>query len=217
MADIRAVLSDLDGTLTHSDPVHLRAFRHLLTEEWLDMDEPGYREHVSGWSNVEIGQRMFPGRARDVHAALLARKGELLWAYATGLVLTAAAIDLPGAAMGRAMKSALVTNAPRSNVGHMLAAIKAADHFDTSVYGDEMARPKPDPLSYLTGLERLGATASEALAFENSLPGIRTAKAAGIQIVGVASSRTEDELRAAGADCVVVDFMDVRLLPMIGL
>jgi len=217
MPDIRALLFDLDGTLTHTDPVHLRAFQHLLADEGLTIDEQGFQEHVSGQSNVEIGKRLFPERTPDAHILLLARKEELFRTYATDLAPIVGVIDFIDAARASAMKLALVTNAPRDNVGHMLAAIRADDRFDTIVYGDEMARPKPDPLPYLTGLDRLGVRASDSLAFEDSVPGIRAAKAAGIFTVGVATTRTEDELRAAGADLVVEDFADIRLLPMLGL
>jgi beta-phosphoglucomutase-like phosphatase (HAD superfamily) len=53
---------------------------------------------------------------------------------------------------------------------------------------DELARPKPDPLPYLTGLQRLGAEAGQALAFEDSLPGTAAASGAGIFTVGVATT-----------------------------
>jgi HAD superfamily hydrolase (TIGR01509 family) len=55
---------------------------------------------------------------------------------------------------------------------------------------EELARPKPDPLPYLTGLQRLGAEAGQALAFEDSLPGTAAASGAGIFTVGVATTQT---------------------------
>ncbi|KAK0341546.1 hypothetical protein LTR94_025937, partial [Friedmanniomyces endolithicus] len=52
---IEALLMDLDGTLTHTDPIHLRAIQALLNQEGLSIDEEGFRRHVSGRSNLEIG------------------------------------------------------------------------------------------------------------------------------------------------------------------
>ena len=41
--------------------------------------------------------------------------------------------------------------------------------------GSELARSKPDPLPYLTALELTGASAANAVAFEDSLSGVRAA------------------------------------------
>lgn len=80
---------------------------------------------------------------------------------------------------------------------------------------EELARPKPDPLPYLTGLQRLAATASQALAFEDSLPGVKAASDAGIFTVGIATTQTAERLLAAGARLVVEDFNDTRLWALI--
>lgn len=93
----------------------------------------------------------------------------------------------------------------------MLTAFGAADHYGTIVYGDEMTRHKPDPEPYLTGLDRLGVVAAEALAFEDSIPGVQAAKAAGILTIGITNTRTEPELEAAGANITIQDFTGSRL------
>ncbi|MNH42178.1 hypothetical protein D3C79_1038280 [compost metagenome] len=70
-------------------------------------------------------------------------------------------------------------------------------------------------MPYLTGLQRLGATAEQALAFEDSLPGVKAASGAGIFTVGVATTQTAERLMAAGARLVVDDFDDPRLWEVI--
>ncbi len=210
-----ALLFDMDGTLTHTDPVHLRAFRHLLADYGLTMDEAGYRENISGRSNPEVGLRLFPHHPTESHAAILSRKEALFREYALELMPLAGAVDLIASARSQGMPVALVTNAPRANVDHILNAIGLSDAFDTIVHGDEMARPKPDPLPYLTALDRLGSTAANALAFEDSIPGIRAATAAGIRTVGIATTLTEPALLQAGADLAVADFTDARLLALL--
>lgn len=211
MPRIKALLFDLDGTLTHTDPVHLRAIQHLLESEGRMIDETAFRTHVSGRSNSEIGERLFPHHPVEAHAGLLARKEALFREFATDLVPLAGAVELIAAAGEAGLRLALVTNAPRENVGHMLTALGVAEAFDTIVHGDEMERPKPDPLPYLTGLHRLGVGAEAALAFEDSLPGLRAAKAAGLFTIGLATSLTEAELTGAGADLVTQDYRDARL------
>lgn len=211
MMRIKALLFDLDGTLTHTDPIHLRAVQHLLSDYGREIDEQGFREHLSGRSNPEAGLRLFPDLTVAEHVAIFARKEALFREFAADLVPLAGAAELIASARGANVATALVTNAPRPNVAHMLGAIGLTEAFDTIVYGDEMERPKPDPLPYLTALSRLGVAASEAVAFEDSAPGIRAAKAAGVTTVGIATTLTHAQLADAGADVTVLDFTDPQI------
>ena len=80
----------------------------------------------------------------------------------------------------RGLKRAVVTNAPRANAEKVLAALGLGQRLPILVIGGELARSKPDPLPYLTALERTGASADHSLAFEDSLSGVRAAAAAGL-------------------------------------
>jgi beta-phosphoglucomutase len=83
------------------------------------------------------------------------------------------------------------------------------------VIGSELARSKPDPLPYLTGLERTGASAECSIAFEDSLSGVRAAAAAGLAVVGMMTTLDAGTLVAAGAAFAVKDFTDPRIYALI--
>ena len=51
---------------------------------------------------------------------------------------------------------------------------------------------KPDPALYLLALEKLGVAADEAIAFEDSPPGVLAAKRAGLYCIAVPNSLTKD-------------------------
>jgi len=59
--------------------------------------------------------------------------------------------------------------------------------------GDEVAAKKPAPDVFLLALDRLGLPAADCLAFEDSLNGLRSALAAGLEVIVTPSSYTDGE------------------------
>ncbi|WP_222183878.1 HAD-IA family hydrolase [Geminicoccus harenae] len=73
------------------------------------------------------------------------------------------------------------------------------------------ARAKPHPLPYLRGLELLDGRAENCIVFEDSRAGLRSAVAAGLQMVGTTSALSAAEILALGAGMVIMDYHDPRL------
>ena len=82
------------------------------------------------------------------------------------------------------------------------------------VIGGELKRSKPDPLPYLTALQLTGA-AARAVAFEDSVSGVRAAAAAGIAVVGITTGLSAQRLVAEGAEFGAADFHDSRIYQLI--
>lgn len=204
-------LFDLDGTMVDTDALHLNAYNTLLSEFGRAVDAAYYRQRIMGFPNAQIMAELFPDRPVAAHLAFAERKEDLFRAQLGRLEPTAGLLELLGWAAARALPCAVVTNAPRANATMMLAGLGLAERFNVVVIGDELAQGKPHPLPYLTALERLGGDASRAIAFEDSLSGIRAASAAGVHTIGLLTSLPEAALREAGAAQVVADFRDREL------
>jgi HAD superfamily hydrolase (TIGR01509 family) len=212
---LEALLFDLDGTLTDTDTLHLQALQQLLREQGRELSEAEFDAHVSGRANADMCRYLFPGRPVAEHEAFADRKEARFRALSPTLQPTAGLERLLAHAERRGIGMAVVTNAPRANAQHMLAAMGLAERFEHVLVAEELARAKPDPLPYLTGLERLGARADHALAFEDSVPGVTAASRAGILTVGVSTSQAPQVLLEAGAQLVVKNFDDERLWQLI--
>lgn len=213
---LTALLFDLDGTLTDTDTLHLQAFRQLLREhDGRELSQAQFEAQVSGRANGELFAELFPLGSPAQCLALAERKEALFRELSPRLTPMPGLARLMTYAQQREIGMCVVTNAPRLNAEHMLAAMGLEGCFGHVLVAEEVARPKPDPLPYLTGLQRLAATASQALAFEDSLPGVKAASDAGIFTVGIATTQTAERLLAAGARLVVDDFNDSRLWALI--
>jgi HAD superfamily hydrolase (TIGR01509 family) len=212
-----ALLFDIDGTLTDTDPIHIKAFNLMLAEFGMSISPEEYFRRVMGFTNAEIMRDFFPDKAiaehrrlADIKEATFRRLAASELAPARGL------LELMDWADGQDIPMAAVTNAPAANAELMLTGLGVKQRFRTVVIGDELPRGKPDPMPYLVAGERLGVDCRHCVAFEDSRSGMRSASGAGAFAVGMLSSLAEAELVAVGARFGVRDFTDERLRPLIG-
>lgn len=78
-----------------------------------------------------------------------------------------------------------------------------------------MSRGKPDPEGYLSAAERLGIDPKDCLVFEDAPAGVQAARAAGMACIACATTHSVEQLKEAGASCVVefLTDVDVEQLP----
>jgi HAD superfamily hydrolase (TIGR01509 family) len=211
----RALLFDLDGTLAETDSLHLPTWVDALEPYGVDIDEEFYRERISGRSTGEIVGDLLPDLSEEEGASIGDAKEASFRERAAGLEPLPGLLDFVQEGKRRGMRMALVTNAPKENVGAILPALKLQDYFQTVVLAAEVGAVKPDPAPYEAALERIGVSADEALAFEDSVSGIASSVAAGIPTIGISSTQDPEKLRRAGAFIVVRDFTDPELRALI--
>lgn len=211
-----ALLFDLDGTMTDSDPMHFEAFVRTAIDYGVKVDHEMFLKYVSGQANAYICRSLFPHVDEAEHPAIADRKEALFRKLIVGkLELFAGLADVFAWAKKRGTGLAVVSNAPRANIVDMLAALKIAHLFDAVVCGLELERGKPDPLSYLTALEILGVPANHAVAFEDAPPGIAAAHGSGVAVVGLTTTQSAAQVLSQGADIAISDYTDPRLMGFI--
>ena len=221
---LKAVLFDIDGTLFHSDAVHLSVFQDVLAEAGFDggrrITEEFFKDRISGRQNAMILVDLFPQWTVAEAESFAVRKEErfrecvaeqLPSRIMPGLLDFCADLEAAG------VRCAAVTNAPRANAVLMLQALtigslSGLDFFAPLIIGDECARGKPHPDPYEEAMRRLGVSAADCLAFEDSLSGATAAVAAGVRTIGITSSQPAETLIAqAGCARAVSDFADEGL------
>ena len=210
-----ALLFDLDGTLVDSDAEHLVAFQRVFEPHGARLDRAEYAANIMGVSNAMIASRYLSHMSLVEQAATLDAK-EAAYRDALGeLEPILGALALLDFADRRGLERAVVTNAPRANAEKVLSALGIGERLPIVVIGGELPRSKPDPLPYLTALERTGASAAHSVAFEDSLSGVRAAAAAGLTVVGMTTTLDSKTLIEAGAAFAANDFTDPRIFELI--
>ncbi|MGH3089963.1 MAG: HAD family hydrolase [Rubrobacteraceae bacterium] len=211
----KALLFDLDGTISETDSLHHPAWAEMLAPHGYDVDWPFYEKNISGRLNPEIVAEFMPGLSEEEGREVVEKKEEDFRGRVDTLTATPGLHELMGRGREAGVAVALVTNAPKLNALAVINALGLEDDFDAIILAEYAGAGKPDPAPYLMALDALGVFATEAVAFEDSSSGIKSAVAAGIPTVGIASTHAPETLDEAGAFVVVEDFTDRGLLSML--
>ena len=217
-----AFLLDIDGTLVFSDAIYFRVFQRLLAPLGYTVDEPFYKENIHGKVDADVFQKLMPAGSTAEELLAMSQKKDRTFcelyreqAAASGppmLEGLPAALEL---AQQQGIRCIAVTNAPRgaaeATIESLRGAIPAASVIEGLVIGAECTRAKPHPDPYVEGARQLGVPLSECLVFEDSRSGISSGVAAGAPVVGMRTSLSHAELRAAGCVATLDDWRGLTL------
>lgn len=204
----RAIVFDCDGLLMDTEPCWTVAETELFARHGLPFGAE-QKAQVIGKSLDAAGATMaelfgMPGSGADIADELVLRVTEVVKAEAEAMP---GAVELV-ARVAACVPVAVASNSARELLEAALARGGIAGRFPVSVAADEVTAPKPDPEMYRVACERLGVAPEDALAFEDSMTGLRSARAAGLRVVGVPSLARQD----FPADVVVSSLQEPKLL-----
>ncbi|MFH1011850.1 MAG: HAD family phosphatase [bacterium] len=214
MNRVQAVLFDLDGVLIDSMPSHERAWRQVLSEVGIEPSPLYIRLHEGEKAETTVRKLLQEwGRsATDAEVTkLIARKRELYRSMAVhGLI--PAARQTVDKLLAAKIRCGIVTGSVRANMNGVMTAEEIA-LFDPIISAEMCQHGKPHPEPYLKALEILNLPAHACLVVENAPLGIRSAKAAGIQVVALTVTLPREQLSEAD---VIVDRHE-ELLEIVGV
>ena len=208
-----AVVFDCDGLLVDSETLWTRAETELFRRHGRAFTLDDKKALLgTGWlAGGRVLERLLdrPGDAEGLSQTLLTLVTEEV---GHGVDALPGALELVEELHGR-VPIAVASNSPRGFVEAVLARGGFVDSFDAYVTGDQLENPKPAPDAYVEVCGRLAVEPSRAVALEDSPPGIASARAAGLFVIGV-PSLPGLELEA---DLVAGSLLDERLRSALGL
>lgn len=231
--DYDAALFDLDGVITPTADVHMRAWGQMFAEFLRDegvsepYDDADYFAHIDGkprldgvraflasrdidlpegTSDDDPSERTVGGlgnRKNEVFAEILRTEG--VDPYPGSVALLDALASLP-------IRLAVVSSS--RNAPTVLEAAGLADRFETVVDGEVAAeqglpgKPAPDTFAYAATL--LDTVPASSVVIEDAVSGVQAGRAGDFGLVlGVDRGAGTDTLKNAGADVVVTDLAAV--------
>jgi beta-phosphoglucomutase family hydrolase len=201
-----SVVFDMDGVLVDNRAFHYRAWRRFAEKHSLPFDEARFTAKLFGHTNPDILRGLFGYPVEAELGERFAAEKEALYRKlhhgnvrpARGLVRLLDGLRRDGATL------AVATVAPRENLDFVLDETGLRPYFGVLVDVSAVRRGKPDPEIYLKAAELLARPPARCAAVEDSLPGLQSARAAGMKVVAVMTTHEAADL--ADADIVVPDF-----------
>jgi HAD superfamily hydrolase (TIGR01509 family) len=197
---LKAVLFDFNGVIINDESLHQQLLEEILLQENLRFAAQEFDQVCLGRSDRACLTALLESRGRVATPAylqkLLHQKSQ---AYQQRLATMEKLPIYPGVAdlvyKCRVAKLHLgvVSGAMRREVETVLERIELRSVFTVIVAGDDILASKPDPAGYLLAAEQLRRLDPDlgpqnCLAIEDTLVGMAAAKAAGMQVVGVANT-----------------------------
>ena len=215
---IRAILFDFNGVIADDETPHLLCFQQALADSHLTLSKEDYYDAYLGMDERTCARMLLQERdGRCDEAELIrieARKAELFRAHTARHkpLLFPGVIDFVKSARGR-YRLAIASGGRKTQIEDALAGTAIEADFDVIVAAEDCPIGKPDPAIYLQTCERLNACrgadarilTAECLVLEDSLAGIRSARAAGMRVLGLATTYPIDKLREADYTCASLE------------
>lgn len=208
MAEIRAFLFDMDGVIVDSNRLHRASWEEYNRRQGVETTEE-MQERMYGKRNDMIVRDFLGAHLTDEEVFAHGAAKEKL--YREMLKPRLSETLVPGLAgfleRYREMPKAVATNAEPENLGFVLREAGLERHFRFTVDGHQVANPKPFPDVYLRAAELLGVAPAHCVVFEDSHGGVAAGVAAGMRVVGIATTYAE----LPGTSLVARDFEDPAL------
>lgn len=201
--EFKAALFDLDGVVFDTEPQYSifwgGQFRRYYPEH------PGMEQLIKGMTLVEIYEKYFQNKGIQdrITRELDEFEQTMDFVYVKGFE------NYVKSLRDRGVKTAVVTSsnmAKMENVYRKRPEFKT--YFDAILTSEDFAESKPSPDCYQRAAQRFGLTKDECVVFEDSFNGLKSGRAAGMYVVGLATTNSPESI-APFADRVIKEYVEM--------
>ena len=206
---IQAAIFDLDGTILDNNQYHLKSWLKYLESKQISISQEDFGKNISGRTNKDAVEYIFKRKMSDEEAMHYTLEKETVYRemYAPYIQPVNGLFDLLNFFWQEKIRMAIATSGIQPNIDFMFEYVAIENYFEEIVHSAHIQNGKPHPEIYLTTADRLDVQPSRCIVFEDSFPGIASAKAAGMHVIAMATTHTKEEL--GEADLVVNDFSEL--------
>ncbi len=204
-------LFDLDGVILDSEPQYDIFWGNQFLKAY--PQNPELHRAIKGQTLTEIFNRFFPDVAtqEQITRELNDYERNMPMPWVEGFPYFAREINSAG------HLSCIVTSSNQPKMRSVYAQHPELRQLvSRQVTSEDFHESKPSPECYLMGMQRLGLEPARCIAFEDSVNGLKSAHAAGVRVVGLATSLTVEQIEDLHlADLIIPDFKKITVPELI--
>ncbi len=180
----KALIFDLDGTLSNSLPVHLETWNIIGRKYGFDFD-PQIIYEMTGRPTIEFAKHIIERYCvNEKPENLVKMKQESFWELAHLLQPVEEVVAIVKSCHGKIPMS-VGTGASRKSAEVQLKALGLTDYFDNIITADDVTKHKPEPETFLECARLMGVEPQYCQVFEDGDLGIIAAEKAGMYVTDV--------------------------------
>jgi HAD superfamily hydrolase (TIGR01509 family) len=217
MSTFKAVVFDMDGVISHTNPYHDIAWREFLKRYDIPSSDKEFEDHMYGKHNSYILNYFFKREIPIEERKKLEFEKEALFReiYADHIAPIAGLMNFIENLHANGIKTGVATSAPIENMQLILPALGLDKIMGSMLAEGDVTKHKPEPEVYLKSAINLSVKSENCLVFEDSKSGVQAGINAGMKVVGVKT--TYDESQLPPCNLYINDYTEISLEMINGL
>ena len=194
-----AAIFDWDGVIVDSSRQHERSWEHLAGEEHRSLPVGHFTRsfgmknekiipELLGWTHEQQEIRRLSLRKEELYREIIRRDG---------IRALPGVLEWLSQLRDASVPCAIGSSTHRLNIETTLDKLGLVEYFCAIVSAEDVSHGKPHPEVFLLAAQKLGVESSQCVVFEDAHVGIEAARAAGMKVVGVATTHPSDSLNDA--------------------
>ena len=220
MNTLSAIIFDFDGVIADTEPLHFAGFRQTLAEIGIGLTESDYYANYLGYDDRGCFLAALTAHQRPIDLAtitiLMQRKAQAYLESVKGHLVIFPGVREFVQEAAATYPLAIASGALRYEIEFILEQAGLRKEFLHITGAEDVTKGKPDPEPFLHALDALNRqdpkqtiAPGSCLVIEDSIPGLRGAKTAGMKVLAVANTHTIQDLHEAHA--ITPSLTQVRL------
>lgn len=216
----RGILFDFDGVIADTEPLHEAALRAATQNLGISFTRQTYLARYVGFDDRECFATLFRDHSMPLDADRVQALIDLKWSFVREAINAGIVKPFPGAVeliraaatarttdqrtgRGQITGIAICSGATRREIIPILERFLGCSPnspiwpFDAIITADDVLIAKPNPAGYILAAHRINVPPTQCITIEDTPKGIAAARAAGIQVIGVAHTVDEAQLMHA--------------------
>ncbi len=206
---IKVIIFDLDGVIIDSNPEIEKFWHQWAAKTERQLTRKNITEHIHGRKGEETLEALFNDISVETKEAII--KDAIEFDSSMNPEPVGGIHHFIQGLLQQKMPVGLVTSSHKKRALHMLEKQNLHNSLLAHVTAEDVTKGKPHPEPYLAIAKKLNQAPENCLVFEDAISGVISARAAGMEVIGINAEEATEDLLKRGAACVIANFDEISI------